>query len=58
MGGVLVGALAASLGGGVAGYGGAFALVGGFVLLLAIAALGLKGRSAEQARVREQPAAA
>lgn len=58
MGGVLVGALAASLGGGVSGYGGAFALVGGFVALLALLALGLKGQAAERAGVSDQTSVA
>ncbi len=51
----LVGAVAASRGGGVAGYSTAFLAVGAVSLLLTIAALGLKDRSAELATA-QQPA--
>lgn len=49
----LVGAVAASRGGGVAGYSTAFLAVGAVSLLLTIAALGLKSRSAELATVQQ-----
>jgi len=57
-GGALVGAVAASYGGGVAGYAAAFMAVGAVMLLLTLAALGLKGRAAELASARRggQPA--
>lgn len=52
LGGALVGAVAASRGGGVAGYQDAFVLVGVVCLVLVIAAFGLKRRAEELATVR------
>jgi EmrB/QacA subfamily drug resistance transporter len=51
VGGALMGAVAASRGGGVAGYSASFLLLGGVMLLLTLASLGLKGRAAELATV-------
>jgi len=52
VGGALMGAVAASRGGGVAGYSASFLLFGVVMLLLTLASLGLKGRAAELATVR------
>jgi MFS family permease len=52
MSGALVGAVAASQGGGVAGYGTAYLVIGGVALLLAVLALGLKGRAEELATLK------
>jgi hypothetical protein len=57
LGGAMIGAIAASYGGGVAGYGAAFMVVGLVMLLLTLAALGLKGRAAERATARRDDAA-
>ncbi|MGQ9766860.1 MAG: hypothetical protein ACUVSS_05935 [Anaerolineae bacterium] len=51
----LVGAVAASRGGGVAGYSTAFLVVGAVLLLLTVAAFGLKDRCAELV-MAQQPA--
>jgi MFS family permease len=51
VGGALMGAVAASRGGGVAGYSASFLLLGVVMLLLTLASLGLKGRAAELATV-------
>lgn len=51
--GALVGAVAASHGGGVAGYGAAYLLVGAVSLLLTLLAQGLKGHLEELATVRQ-----
>lgn len=51
-GGALVGAVAASMGGGVPGYQNAFAIIGGVSLAFAVLALALKSRSEEMATVR------
>ncbi len=51
-GGALVGAVAASMGGGVPGYQNAFAIIGGVSLAFAVLALALKSRSEELATVR------
>jgi EmrB/QacA subfamily drug resistance transporter len=56
LGGALVGAVAASYGGGVAGYAAAFHAIGVIMLLLTLAALGLKGRAEEQATLRRNEA--
>jgi MFS family permease len=56
-GGAMVGAVAASYGGGVAGYSAAFVVVGVAMLLLTLAALGLKGRTAERASTRRDESA-
>lgn len=56
LGGALVGALAASRGGGVTGYGIAYLGVGAIALALAILALGLKGHRAELAATRRAAA--
>jgi MFS family permease len=59
IGGVLVGAIAASAGGGLAGYQAAFLAVAALMLALTLVALGLKGRAAELAapgRAGAQPA--
>jgi MFS family permease len=52
MSGALVGAVAASQGGGVAGYGAAYLVIGGVALALAVLALGLKGRAEELATAK------
>jgi MFS family permease len=52
MSGALVGAVAASQGGGVAGYETAYLVIGGVALLLAVLALGLKGRAEELATLK------
>jgi MFS family permease len=52
VGGALIGAVAASRGGGAAGYTTAFLLIGALMLVLTLAALRLKGRDAELATVR------
>ncbi len=52
MSGALVGAVAASQGGGVDGYGSAYLVIGGVALALAGLALGLKGRAAELATLK------
>jgi MFS family permease len=57
MGGALVGAIVASRGGGVPGYAAAYLVLGMVALLLAVAALGLKGRAEELETVRRQEAA-
>lgn len=57
MGGALVGAIVASRGGGVPGYAAAYLVLGAVALLLAVAALGLKGRAEELETVRRQEAA-
>lgn len=49
MGGAMVGAVAASRGGGVVGYAAAFLVIGVFLLVQTLAALGLKSRAEEQA---------
>jgi MFS family permease len=51
IGGALVGAVAASRGGGVPGYTASFMLIGVVLLLLTLASLGLKGRAEELATV-------
>jgi MFS family permease len=51
-GGALVGAVAASMGGGVPGYQNAFAIIGVVSLAFAVLALALKGRSEEMATVQ------
>ncbi len=56
MGGALVGAIVASRGGGVPGYAAAYLFLGVVALLLAVAALGLKGRAEELETVRHQKA--
>jgi len=53
MSGALVGAVAASQGGGVAGYGAAYLLVGVVALLLTVSAQALKGRTEEMATVAQ-----
>jgi len=53
MSGALVGAVAASQGGGVAGYGAAYLLVGVVALLLTVSAQGLKGHTEEMATVAQ-----
>lgn len=56
IGGALAGAVAASRGGGVQGYTSSFFLIGVVMLLLTLAALGLKGRSEELATLgRNEP---
>jgi EmrB/QacA subfamily drug resistance transporter len=50
--GVLVGAVAASRGGGAAGYSQAFLVIGGVAVVLSVLSLGLKSRSAEVATMR------
>jgi MFS family permease len=57
VGGALTGAVAASRGGGVAGYSASFLLIGVVMLLLTLASLGLKGRAEELATVRRNEAA-
>lgn len=57
VGGALVGAVAASYGSGIAGYAAAFLVVGLVMVLLTIAALGLKSRSEELATVQRNEAA-
>jgi len=57
IGGAMVGAVAASYGGGVSGYAAAFMAVGIVMLLLTLAALGLKSRAAELATVRSNESA-
>jgi EmrB/QacA subfamily drug resistance transporter len=52
LGGTLVGAVAASRGGGVVGYEGAYLLISTLGLLLILLTLGLKGRAEELATVR------
>lgn len=52
VGGALVGAIAASRGGGVAGYENAYLLVGGLVLLLTLLGFGLKSRAAEAVTIQ------
>jgi EmrB/QacA subfamily drug resistance transporter len=52
VGGALIGAVAASRGGGAAGYTTAFLLIGAVMLVLTLAALRLKGRDDELATVR------
>ena len=57
IGGALVGAVAASRGGGVGGYASAFLLISGVMLLLTLASLRLKGRDDELATVQHNQAA-
>jgi EmrB/QacA subfamily drug resistance transporter len=52
VGGTMAGAVAASLGGGVAGYAASFLMIGAIMLLLTVAGMGLKGRADELATVR------
>jgi MFS family permease len=56
VGGALVGAIAASRGGGVVGYENAYLLVGGLVLLLTLLGFGLKSRAAEAATMHRNEA--
>ncbi len=56
IGGALVGAVAASLGGGVAGYKGAYIAVGVVALLLILVAVNLKSRAAEIETVKRNEA--
>jgi len=58
MGGVLVGAIAASRGGGVPGYQAAYLAIGVITLVLTLLSFGLKGRAEELATVRRNEAAA
>ncbi|HNP73901.1 MAG TPA: MFS transporter [Kouleothrix sp.] len=58
LGGTLAGAVAASRGGGVLGYTSSFFLIGVVMLLLTLAALGLKGRAEELATLGAQAAGA
>lgn len=57
VGGAMVGAVAASRGGGVAGFSAAFLVVGAAYWLLLLTSLGLKGRAAELETVRQHEAA-
>jgi MFS family permease len=57
IGGALVGAVAASLGGGVTGYQSAYLAVGVVALMLILLALNLKSRTAEVETVRRNEAA-
>jgi MFS family permease len=57
VGGALVGAIAASRGGGVAGYSASFLLIGVVMLLLTAASLRLKSRAEELATVRRNESA-
>lgn len=52
IGGVLVGAVAASSGGGIGGYSVAFLVIGAVMLALTLASLGLKSRTAERSSAR------
>ena len=52
----LVGAVAASQGGGVKGYGSAYLAIGGIAVLLVLLTLGLKSRQQEQATLQVLPA--
>lgn len=52
LGGAMVGAVAASVGGGAAGYTAAFFIIGIIMVLLTLAATGLKSRAEEQATLR------
>jgi MFS family permease len=52
----LVGAVAASQGGGVKGYGSAYLTIGGIAVLLVLLTLGLKSRQQEQATLQVLPA--
>ena len=56
--GAAVGAVAASRGGGAAGYTAAYLVIGGVAVVLTLLALGLKGRAAEQATVQRHRQAA
>lgn len=58
VGAAMVGAVAASAGGGVDGYGTAYLVIGVVALILTVLALGLKSQSAEVATVREMAASA
>jgi MFS family permease len=58
IGGALVGAIAASLGGGTAGYQDAFLVVGVMMAVCFFAAFGLKTRAVEQATVQRNEALA
>lgn len=57
IGGALVGAVAASLGGGISGYSTAFAVVGVVMLIMTVLTIGLKNRADEIATARENHAA-
>ena len=57
IGGALVGAVAASLGGGIPGYSDAFAVVGVVMLIMTVLTIGLKNRADEIATARENHAA-
>jgi MFS family permease len=48
----VVGAVAASQGGGVSGYESAFLVIGGVAFIMMLLTLGLKGRAAEQATIQ------
>lgn len=54
--GAAVGAVAASQGGGVAGYSAAYLVIGGIAIALTLLALGLKGHAAELATVQRHAA--
>ncbi len=56
LGGALIGAMAASRGGGVAGYSAGFLLIGAIMLLLTLASLWLKARNDELATARRSEA--
>lgn len=56
--GAAVGAVAASRGGGAAGYTAAYLVIGGVAVVLTLLALGLKGRAAELATVQRHARAA
>ncbi|MCB0054977.1 MAG: hypothetical protein KDE01_35410, partial [Caldilineaceae bacterium] len=58
VGAALVGAVAASAGGGVDGYGMAYLVIGVVALMLTVLAFGLKSQSAEVATVKEMTSAA
>ncbi len=57
IGGVLVGAIAASRGGGVAGYQAAYLTIGGIAFVMTLLTLGLKGRAEELAGARARQVA-
>ncbi|MBI1878971.1 MAG: hypothetical protein HYR94_12265, partial [Chloroflexi bacterium] len=54
--GALVGAVAASFGGGVTGYSSAYGVIGLVAILMILLALGLKGRAAELAAIAQNKA--
>jgi MFS family permease len=58
VGGALTGAVAASRGGGVAGYATSFLVIGVVMVVLTLASLGLKGRAEELATARGNEASA